>query len=145
MGFVAVATDAGAEAMGRREVVIVWRGTLQALEWVNDLEFILVSGEKFFGDGDEKVHRGWLSIYTSEDAKSLFNKTSARDQGSRGGFKLEVDRDVALVNKSIDGVKDEYLVPVSWWVVKNKGMVQAEDGHWRLMDHEEDGDQDPLE
>lgn len=53
--------------------------------------------------------------------------------GEKGEFELKVKRSLALVNKSCDFLKDEYLVPGSWWVEKNKGMVLDEEiGDWVL-------------
>lgn len=84
IGFVAVATEEGRVAMGRRDIVVAWRGTVQTLEWVNDFEFMLVSASDVFErDSDASLHQGWYSIYTSEDPRSPFNKTSARTQVCR--------------------------------------------------------------
>ncbi|KAJ4975096.1 hypothetical protein NE237_000202 [Protea cynaroides] len=58
--------------------------------------------------------------------------------GEDGEFELKVKRSVALVNKSSDFLKDECLVPASWWVEKNKGMVLAEDGEWVLTPPQEE-------
>lgn len=62
----------------------------------------------------------------------------AGTQGKTGGFELKVDRDIALVNKHLDALKDEHCVPVSWWCEKNRGMVQRANGSWALMDNEPD-------
>ncbi|XP_060193740.1 phospholipase A1-IIgamma-like [Lycium barbarum] len=281
MGYIAVATDEGKVALGRRDIVINWRGTIQKLEWVNDLQFLLIPGPKVFGDEgllQPLVHHGFYNIYTTSSTRSQFNQTSARDQvieevkrlveeykheevsitvtghslgaslatlnavdiaynginkssngkeflvtafpfaspkvgdlnfqkafsklkslrvlrihnlldivpkyppigyfdvgeellidttkspyvkppgepvswhllepylhgvagiqglGPLASFKLEVNRDISLVNKQWNILKDEYCIPGLWWVEKNKGMVQQEDGSWLLLDRDE--------
>ncbi|MCL7036143.1 hypothetical protein MKW94_020162 [Papaver nudicaule] len=57
--------------------------------------------------------------------------------GKQKEFELKVDRNVALVNKSCDYLKDDQLVPASWWVEKNKGMV-LEDGKWAMAPPDEE-------
>lgn len=284
MGYVAVATDDGVAALGRRDILVAWRGTMRGLEWVNDFDFTPVSAAPVLGPAAAAnpfalVHRGFLSVYTSSNPDSKYNQTSARDQvlaevsrlvalykdevtsitvcghslgaslatlnavdlaangvnappagssqppcpvtalvfasprvgdgnfkralasfpdlralhvknagdivptypplgyvdvavqlpiatgrspylrqpgtiatlhnlecylhgvageqGSAGGFRLEVDRDVALVNKGEDALKDQYPVPAQWWVAKNKCMVKGADGHYALQDFEQ--------
>ncbi|XP_030519453.1 phospholipase A1-II 1-like [Rhodamnia argentea] len=297
MGYVAVSTDEGKAALGRRDIMVAWRGTIQPLEWANDFDFLLTPATKILGDTDSdtdtaadaaeddvntfipKVHSGFLSVYTSEDPRSKFNVSSAREQvltevqrlvdqykdeeisitvtghslgasiaslnavdiawngynqpcgtqskqpfpvtafvfasprvgnfrfckiadsipslrilrianlpdivwkypakgyyanlgqellinnqlskylkhdggipswhslesylhgvagtqGIKAPFKLAVKRDVALVNKHTPFLKDKYLVPEMWWMMKNRGMVQQQDGSWQLEDHE---------
>uniref|UniRef100_A0A5B7BTY5 Phospholipase A1 n=1 Tax=Davidia involucrata TaxID=16924 RepID=A0A5B7BTY5_DAVIN len=52
--------------------------------------------------------------------------------GAHGEFELKVGRSLALVNKSSEFLKDECLIPGSWWVEKNRGMVRDEQGNWVL-------------
>ncbi|KAJ4787933.1 Phospholipase A1-II 1 [Rhynchospora pubera] len=283
IGYVAVATEVGKALLGRRDIVVAWRGTLEVSDWVKDMDITLVSASPLLGrqtisNKEPLVHRGFLSIYTSEDPSSRFNKKSARDQvlteigrlideysgeetsititghslgaalatlnaidiisnhlnrsnhspsdtcpvtgiifasprvgdvnfsnlfsqmpdlrllrirnvldivpkcpppvvytdvgveltidaskspylknqgnpviwhnlehylhGVAGvqkeGFELAVDRDIALVNKRCDSLKDKFPVPVSWWISQNRDMVQGADGHWILDDYYED-------
>ncbi|XP_051125157.1 phospholipase A1-IIdelta [Andrographis paniculata] len=58
--------------------------------------------------------------------------TVAGWNGAEGEFELKVERSLALVNKSSAIVRDEFLIPASWWVEKNKGMVLDENGDWVL-------------
>ncbi|KAK6773587.1 hypothetical protein RDI58_028825 [Solanum bulbocastanum] len=82
IGYIAVATDEDKVSRGRRDIVIAWRGTIQTLEWVNDLQFLLIPGPEVFGKGGllPLVHHGFYNTYTSESAPSKFNQASARDQ-----------------------------------------------------------------
>ncbi|KAG5010691.1 hypothetical protein AAZX31_07G188900 [Glycine max] len=287
IGYVAVATDEGKAALGRRDIVVAWRGTINAAEWVQDLHFHLDSAPLIFDDARAKVHHGFYSVYTSNKPGSEFNDTCVRHQvleevrrlveeynrkneeisitvighslgaalatinavdivakglnipkdqpekacsvttfvfasprvgnshfakiftghkhlralrirnetdvvpklplkhlffldgfsdvgeelvidttkskylkkevsahnlevylhgvaGTQGknGEIFDLDeslRDIALLNKSKDALKDEYHCPVAWRVHENKGMVQQKDGTWKLMDHNKDG------
>ncbi|KAF2321054.1 hypothetical protein GH714_033256 [Hevea brasiliensis] len=58
--------------------------------------------------------------------------------GEKGEFMLRVKRSLALVNKSCEFLKDECMVPGSWWIEKNKGMVRGEDGEWTMASPDEE-------
>lgn len=80
IGYVAVATDEGKAALGRRDIVVAWRGTINAAEWVQDLHFHLDSAPLIFDDARAKVHHGFYSVYTSNKPGSEFNDTCVRHQ-----------------------------------------------------------------
>ncbi|KAJ0774264.1 putative phospholipase A(1) [Helianthus annuus] len=58
--------------------------------------------------------------------------------GADGEFELKVPRSLALVNKSSEFLKDEHLIPGSWWIEKNKGVVLNASGDWVLEPPDEE-------
>ncbi|KAH8487523.1 hypothetical protein H0E87_026191 [Populus deltoides] len=280
IGYVAVTTDEGQRVLGRRDILVCWRGTLLASEWVQDFRFDLTPASDIFGaTNNPKVHHGFHNVYVAKSSKSKYNKTSAREQvlaevrrlvdmyarngeevsitvaghslgaalatlngvdmvangfnkpsgsdigfpvtvfayasprvgdqgfqdvfnglttdlhvlriknskdniprlppvfllgyqdvgekleidsikspylkdpkaephnlelylhtiagyqGQEEEFKLVVDRDIALLNKSLDLLLDKYNIPPKWWNVKNNGMIQIDNGFWKLNDY----------
>jgi hypothetical protein len=80
IGYVAVTTDTETTVLGRRDILISWRGT-QGKEWWNNVAFDLASASAILGkEHDPKVHRGWYSMYTMAHAGSAYNSTSCREQ-----------------------------------------------------------------
>jgi hypothetical protein len=88
MGFVAVATDeAEIKRLGRRDIVIAWRGTVTALEWLANLHDYLTplgpthkSTEANSRGRFVNVESGFLNLYTSKKESTRYNKKSAAEQ-----------------------------------------------------------------
>ncbi|KAJ0082522.1 hypothetical protein Patl1_11330 [Pistacia atlantica] len=81
IGYVAVATDKGKEVLGRRDILICWRGTYSKAEWIKDFEFSLTQASNILGETHNPlVHKGFLSLYTSPNIEPACNNLSARDQ-----------------------------------------------------------------
>eukprot|EP01018_Ginkgo_biloba_P035584 Gb_09538 [translate_table: standard] len=83
MGFVAVAQDENEiKRLGRRDIVIAWRGTVTYLEWMVDLMDILRPAvlNPAHPHPDIKVESGFLNLYTAQEKDCPFSKKSARDQ-----------------------------------------------------------------
>lgn len=295
IGYIAVSNDEATKILGRRDIVIVWRGTMRPFEWLDDFKFrqadvtplLPLSSQETNNkpkDDDDKggdepsIEQGWLNIYTASDKNSAFTSSSARDQvlhevklqlkkykdedvsitllghslgaalavvsafdiavnkinlregketvlvtafvfgcpsvgdeafvkkceeleglrvlrikntidlitrypgwlmgyrdvgdeflfnsqdstylkksktpgdwhnlevhlhmvaGTQGignPFELSVNRDVALINKSSEALRDDFLIPASWWQMQFKGLVQRKDGFWYMPDREE--------
>lgn len=82
MGYVAVSNDKTTARLGRRDITIVWRGTVTKLEWMEDLMNFLkpVSAQKLASqDPNIKVMAGFLHIYTDKDQSCMYSKFSARE------------------------------------------------------------------
>lgn len=83
MGFIAVTTDEDEiKRIGRRDIVISWRGTVTNLEWIADLMDYLrpATLNKVHPHPDVKVEAGFLNLYTATESDCRFCKSSARDQ-----------------------------------------------------------------
>ncbi|OWM69176.1 phospholipase A1-Igamma3, chloroplastic-like [Punica granatum] len=80
MGYVAVLTDEEEiKRLGRRDIVIAWRGTVTYLEWIYDLKDILHPAN--FGDDPSiKIEAGFHDLYTKKEDNCHFCSFSAREQ-----------------------------------------------------------------
>lgn len=75
IGYIAVSTDEATAKLGRRDVVIAWRGTVTQLEWVHDLMDFLrpVESEGIpCPDPSVKVESGFVDLYTDKDPSCRF-------------------------------------------------------------------------
>ncbi|OMO76294.1 Lipase, class 3 [Corchorus capsularis] len=88
-GYVAVTTDEGKTALGRRDILVSWRGTGTIPEWIDDARFFLTSAKELLGnDINAQVHSGFLAIYTGTIPTSPYSRTSAADQVLKAVQKL---------------------------------------------------------
>ncbi|KAJ0092776.1 hypothetical protein Patl1_25241 [Pistacia atlantica] len=53
-----------------------------------------------------------------------------RYHGKGQRFALTSRRDIALVNKETDFLKNHFLIPPIWRQSENKGLVRNQEGHW---------------
>ncbi|TVU02288.1 hypothetical protein EJB05_52223, partial [Eragrostis curvula] len=82
IGYVAVANDDTARRLGRRDIVVSFRGTVTGSEWVANMMSALEPARFDPADPrpDVKVESGFLSVYTSDDATCRFTCGSCRNQ-----------------------------------------------------------------
>ncbi|XP_022154317.1 phospholipase A1-Igamma3, chloroplastic isoform X2 [Momordica charantia] len=81
MGYVAVATDADEiKRLGRRDIVIAWRGTVTYLEWIHDLKDILQPAGFNPKDMSVKIESGFYDLYTMKEKNCDYCGFSAREQ-----------------------------------------------------------------
>lgn len=95
MGFVAVAMDEREIArLGRRDIVVSWRGTMRTIEWLVDAQIqmapMTVAPDPQARDSNlkpsilkPKVEKGFWSLYTCKRSASQFNRKSASEQVSQ--------------------------------------------------------------
>ncbi|XP_021834199.1 phospholipase A1-Igamma1, chloroplastic [Prunus avium] len=76
MGFVAVSDDLETRRIGRRDIVVAWRGTVAPSEWYEDFQRKLEP----IGHGEAKVEHGFHGIYTAKCETTRYNKSSASEQ-----------------------------------------------------------------
>ncbi|KAF8398365.1 hypothetical protein HHK36_017292 [Tetracentron sinense] len=80
MGYVAVSTnEEEINRLGRRDIVISWRGTVTYLEWIHDLKDFL-HPTNFGEDPSIKVESGFYDLYTKKEDECNYCSFSAREQ-----------------------------------------------------------------
>ncbi|XXG89195.1 hypothetical protein AAC387_Pa12g1259 [Persea americana] len=82
IGYVAVSTDDEVRRLGRRDIIVTFRGTITNTEWIANFMSSLTPARLDPNDQrpDVKVESGFLSLYTSDDSTCKFGNGSCREQ-----------------------------------------------------------------
>ncbi|XP_027353485.1 galactolipase DONGLE, chloroplastic-like [Abrus precatorius] len=82
IGYVAVSSDEAVKRLGRRDIVITFRGTVTNQEWISNLMSSLTPAmlDPHNPRPEVKVESGFLSLYTSDESSSKFGLESCREQ-----------------------------------------------------------------
>ncbi|XP_058092487.1 galactolipase DONGLE, chloroplastic-like [Magnolia sinica] len=82
IGYVAVSSDEEVKRLGRRDIVVTFRGTVTNPEWIANLMSSLTPArlDPHNPRPDVKVESGFLNLYTSDDSTCKFNHGSCREQ-----------------------------------------------------------------
>jgi len=82
VGYVAASSDDSVKRLGRRDIVVTFRGTVTNPEWLANFMSSLTPA-RFHPHNprlDVKVESGFLSLYTSDESESKFGLESCRQQ-----------------------------------------------------------------
>lgn len=97
MGYVAVTSnDDEIKRLGRRDIVVAWRGTVTYLEWIHDLKNILRPAH-FRDNPHVQIESGFYDLYTTKEENCKYCSFSAREQV------------LAEVKRIVEQFKDEEL------------------------------------
>ncbi|CAM0875946.1 unnamed protein product [Alopecurus aequalis] len=82
IGYVAVASDKEARRLGRRDILVSFRGTVTCSEWLANFMSALAPARFDPADPrpDVRVESGFLSLYTSDNDTGKFTAGSCRNQ-----------------------------------------------------------------
>ncbi|RWR83808.1 galactolipase DONGLE, chloroplastic [Cinnamomum micranthum f. kanehirae] len=82
VGYVAVSSDEEVRRLGRRDIVVTFRGTVTNTEWIANFMSSLTPArlDPHNPRSEVKVESGFLSLYTSDDSSCKFSNGSCREQ-----------------------------------------------------------------
>ncbi|KAH7681130.1 Phospholipase A(1) protein [Dioscorea alata] len=82
IGYVAVSNDEETKRLGRRDVLVSFRGTVTQSEWIANFMSSLTPARLDPTDArvEVKVESGFLNLYTSDDSTCKFSQGSCRQQ-----------------------------------------------------------------
>ncbi|XP_077251939.1 galactolipase DONGLE, chloroplastic-like [Tasmannia lanceolata] len=82
IGYVAVSSDEQVKKLGRRDIIVTFRGTVTNPEWIANFMSSLTPArlDPHNQRSDVKVELGFLNLYTSDDSTCKFGHGSCREQ-----------------------------------------------------------------